>query len=687
MGAELEWILERADGLRFGKLGLTEHVPWTTSSYESPAFAVEVAGKRISGRSADLDVVTIEHVDHHDGRFEEVAHCRYAAAGATADASPVELDIDWHVRHWPGEPVLEAWVAVRNTGVQPVDVQRLDSIAIGLDSGSCELLSFTGSWGLEFEPVREPLRGRRVLSTQRGRSSHGEQPWFALVRADGAVLCGAVAWSGNWVFRFEPDQSGDRHLLSGGLHDNGFTKVLRPGEAIEAPSVVLALGSGGDLDTASIPLARVGRQFWAPRNELSERLPVEWNHWWPYEDHSIDETVFRANVDVAAEIGVEVCTLDAGWFGPSDPDTNWVDVRGDWDIVNPVRFPSGIRALADYVHDKGMRFGIWCEIEALGPKAALARNRPDFPAQRDGKSLGYVCFGNPDAAEWAFQTLDRLAGDYTADWIKLDFNLDPGLGCDRTDHGHGAGDGLFEHYKAYYHVLERVRAAHPELVLENCSSGGLRIDLGMLRQTHLTFLSDPDWPEHGLQLLWGASLLLPPNQLLHWGYSEWHGEHRCQLFDPRDPGLAMHQVDYYRRIAMVGASGMAWKLPELPAAVRDRLHENNRVYQDVVRPFVRTADLHRLTDQPMRFGGGSRWAGFQYSRPDGSEHLVLLFRLPGGEPTRPISLRGLEPDRLYDVRWHDAGDSQTMTGRSLMADGLCRELPEEGSELVLVTGR
>src|SRR5262249_18577766 len=152
--------------------------------------------------------------------------------------------------------------------------------------------------------------------------------------------------------------------------------------------------------------------------------------------------------------------------------SQWTDHRGDWDLVNQQRFPSGLRALSDHVHQLGMRFGLWCEIEALGPKARLAKQRPDLPALRDGKPLGYVCLGNPAAAEWAVETLDRLIREHDADWIKLDFNLDPGLGCDRTDHGHGPGDGLFEHYQGYYGVLTRIRAMHPDVVLENCSSGG-----------------------------------------------------------------------------------------------------------------------------------------------------------------------------------------------------------------------
>ena len=650
--------------------------PWAPGAGPagSEAFGVRVDGELLTARSPQLEVRGLDRQILGDGVEETVV--RYERADAPA------LAVEWHVQRRDALDLAEAWVVVRNLGPGEITVDRLDSVRVDVASDGAELRSFTSSWGLEFEPVNQPLTGDRTLQTLAGRSSKNEHPWFALVRPDGVALAGAPVWSGNWVFRFEETPRG--HRLSGGLHDEGFAKKIGPGEHLAAPHVVLA--TGADLDAVSVAFARVAREK-APTNELANALPVEWNTWWTYEDHSIDEQVFRANVDVAAELGVEVCTLDAGWFGPSDTGSHWTDHRGDWDHVNAERFPSGLRSLSDYVHERGMRFGLWCEIEAIGPKAYVAERRPDLPASRDGKPLGLVCFGNPDAAQWAYETLDRLVSDEGADWIKLDFNLDPGLGCNRTDHGHGPDDGLFEHYRGYYGVLTRVRERHPDVVLENCSSGGLRIDLGMLRQTHLTFLSDPDWPEHGLQLLWGASLMLPPNLLLHWGFSEWYGDHRHQTFDPRDPELQPHQVDYYRRIAMVGSTGLSWGLPNLPENVRERLASNNRTYKELVRPFVRDADLHRLTGQPKRFGEGDRWAGFQYARADGSSHLALLFRLPGGENERTIALRGLAEDAEYDVRWLDADRRETRGGGDLMSTGLRLELPEEGSEIVVLERR
>lgn len=667
---QLELTLSGAPAYRLDRLALRGEVgaPWIDAA-ASRMFAVVADGETIDATSPDL---TARLDCPADGTC--VARLAHAASG---------LEIEHHLLLHADSSVIEAWLTVRNTGERTAHISRLDSLSLDIAPGEHELLYFTSDWGAEFEPVRAPLAEATVIESRTGRSSHGHHPWMALFRAGGGIVSASVAWSGNWILRLEPRAQGGWRL-SGGLHDWAFGVDLQPGQTIEAPRIAFVLGSGDDLNAASTQYARVGRRAWIPPTPLAQLAPVEWNHWWSYEDKAVDEATFRANVDAAADMGIEVCTLDAGWFGPTEPASHWYDYRGDWDQVNSVRFPSGIRALSDYTHRRGMKFGLWCEIEGLGRLAHLARARPDFPAERDGARLGYVCLGNPAAQAWAYATLSRLVTDFGADWIKLDFNLDPGAGCARTDHGHGRDDGLFAHYRGYYHLLERLRAAHPDVVWENCSSGGQRIDLGLMRHTPLTFLSDPDWPEHALQLFWGASTMLPPSALLRWTYSEWVGEHPHQRFNPRDPNLHPHELDYFIRIAMLSVMGLSQRLPDLPAWVRQRYAEHIELYKSLVRPFVRQADLYRLTSQPKR-DGGDRWAAFQYALPSDGHNLLFAFRLLGAEPRRAVKLRALAPDADYSVTWLSLDRRERLSGRQLMVEGIAfDDLRERDSALLLL---
>lgn len=583
---------------------------------------------------------------------------------------------------YPESDVLEFIPEIKNSSNETLRIERIDSLVLPLVADHCELFFYTGNWGSEFEPHFGDLRGEVVLESKSGRSTKGNHPWFALTNAKGQVLSASIAWSGNWKFRFEP-LAGGGSLLSGGITDWNFAKDQKPGEVVSGAPVVLVVGK--DLNAVSQQYARVGRKFWYPSNEFTDQLPVEWNHWWPYEDAEINEQVFAKNVEVAARMGFDICTLDAGWFGPADAGTFWEHYRGDWDLVNKDRFPGGIRKLADHVHANHMKFGIWCEIEGLGTHAQVAKDHPDYPMLRDGEWIGGVCFGNPRVQEWAYQTLSRLINEYGADWIKVDFNLDPGAGCNRTDHGHQADDGLYQHYQGYYGMLERIRREHPDVVLENCSSGGLRIDLGMMRQTHMTFLSDPDWPVHDLQIFWGASTMLAPNVLLHWPFSDWRNLNPppYQTFDPHDPTLTQKKWDYYSRISMLGLFGYSQKLPDLPEWIAKRMEENISVYKKHVRKFVKEADLYRLTEQPRRSGEGERWTAFQYSLPDKTEHLLFVFRLPGAEPTRVIRLVDLEAERLYAIEGLEGEFNRQMPGQQLMEAGIeFSDLEEEDSLLL-----
>lgn len=671
----LRYALTAERGLAVAAYGLTDGGDWPSPQRPGRDFALTCDGERIDGLASGIAVsgLTQAAADTGSGRAVSTVHLKYEPKG---------LEIESHHIVYDGTAVVEKWITIRNAGAVPVTIGRIDSFHMPLPDDVRKAMYFESDWGAEFAPRFAALEHTFVVETRQGRSSKDRHPWLTLMRDNGELLTICPMWSGNWAIRCEKAADGT-FAVNGGLHDWSFCKTLAPGEQMDSVRVVLALGRDHDLNTVSVPLARIGRAFWYPRNRTSLSLPVEWNPWWSYEDKLINEQVFADNAACAARLGVEVCTMDAGWFGPSDAEASWHDYRGDWTLVNGTRFPNGVLPLAEAAHRNGMKFGLWCEIEAVGRYAELAQRYPDFVARRSGESLGYVCFGNPAAREWAYQTLNRLIEAYKCDWIKLDFNLEPGAGCNCTDHGHGAGDGLFEHYIGYYGVLDGIRARHPEVLLENCASGGLRIDLGMMRHTHTTFLSDTDWPAHSLQVFWGASTFLAPNVALHWSYSDWLGEHPRQRFDPHDSALTPQRFDYYTRIAMLGGFGFSQKLPDLPDWLQERLAGHIRDYKTVVRRFVREADLFRLTAQPEREGRGDRWAAFQYCLPDGSAHLLFVFRLDGGAPERLIRLRELSSDKSYELEWLDERRSEKLQGAALQ-EGLSVALPEEESSALII---
>lgn len=373
--AGMSCLLRLVPHIALVRLGLAD-TPWALDS--SALFAAVVDGQLLDAQTPGAQVRRVSEYEAPPGMRHVCLELAYAASG---------IVVEYHVATYADAPVLETWIVVRNESEAPHRVTRLDSLALDLPPGVYELCTFTGAWGAEFEPQRTTLSSATLLESRSGRSSHGHHPWFTLIRNRHSLMSGMVAWSGNWVVRLTPRLDG-AVVLSGGLHDWEFAVDLAPGTAVEAPPVVLAFAKGDDLDETAVQFARLGRKFWYPHNTLADALPVEWNHWWAYEDRALDEATFRANVDVAARLGIEVCTLDAGWFGVADAGTHWYEQRGDWDMVNSTRFPSGIRTLANDVHAHGMRFGIWCEIEGLGIHARLAERRPEFVAMRDGECLG-----------------------------------------------------------------------------------------------------------------------------------------------------------------------------------------------------------------------------------------------------------------------------------------------------------
>ena len=604
-----------------------------------------------------------------------------------------QLHATWSARRIAGEPVWEHSLVLRNDGEHPVTITRMDplSLAVGAD---WRTHGFHSAWGDEFRPLAGHAGHHLVLESRSGRSSHGMIPWLGLERGPlartarpvpggdqpRAAVTVAPAYSGNWHI----------HAMAGGLVTAGispwqFFVELAPGESVTAPSVVLTIAP--TLDAAAVALQRAVAADWLPRTPFTDAVPVEWNHWWPYEDQEVDEQVIAENARVAAAVGIEVATVDAGWFGAADPTSYWQEQRGDWASVNTARFPSGLAALGQSIRDAGVLPGMWIEAEAVGAHSLLRAARPEAmahsvearradPSYRvqtesldpdDPTFLGYVCLGSPAGREHVLASMSTLISTTGARWIKLDFNIDPDAGCTRTDHGHGAGDGLLRHYEGLYAVLDAVRERHPDIMLESCSSGGLRIDLGLARHVHGFFLSDPDYTEHHLQVLWGVRHLLPPIGILHWSWSQWRGDYPPARRDWAT--LGTDEFDRMLRAAMVHRFGVSLRLPELRPELLERLREHVALFRAELVPFVRDGVLQPLTASPERGGFGERAPSIQVNHPDGRV-LLAVFVLEGGARPAGVRLQGLEHNATYRVRDLADGDVRRMSGVELIEDGL-----------------
>lgn len=492
-----------------------------------------------------------------------------------------------------------------------------------------QIYYWSSDWGTEWTPHHMSAKLPLEIGVTAGRSSKGHHP-FIIVEDGSSAHFLAVAWSGNWQISCTP------HLHS--------IEILVKSDCEQTRLITKTVDSGG--------INAAMREFIADFRELdthgTPKLLTEWNSWWPYEDTDINEETLLANAVRAKEAGIEVAVLDAGWFGPAAKDSHWHHLRGDWDQRNIERFPSGLRGIADAVRKLGIEFGIWLEIEALGEKAQLAKIHPEFIAEHSGKNLQYVCLGNPDAFSWALNTSKSLVEECGASWIKMDFNVDPGAGCNRADHGHDSSLGLNAHLHNLYTLLDTLKKDNPDLTIENCSSGGLRWDLALATHVDVGFASDPDWPEHALSCFWASSLFFPPEKLLGWCDSQWRGDHEHQLFTALDSSDA--DLEFALSITLLGGFGISAPLPDFSEAKMQLLTRFVSIYKDFLRPrFQDSAFINHLTPQPERNLKGSRTVAFAIENQTQSP-LLMIYQLDGCSTQSAITYLPPKSEASYQIR-------------------------------------
>ncbi|MBM7829835.1 alpha-galactosidase [Agromyces cerinus] len=413
---------------------------------------------------------------------------------------------------FPDTDVITRRAILRNTGNAVAEIAQLASLQLDLPDRGFRIRTFDGGWIHETHSHDRPVSpGVFSIGSTTGASSNRHNPGLLLISDDADEDRGwcygvNLVYSGGHQTSIERDAHGSVRALSG-IQRQGFRWPLAPGEHFEAPEAVLGFSDRG-LNGLSDRMHRFVRSHITPAAYRELPRPVVYNSW-EAAFFDIDEKRLHKLAAQAAKLGVELFVIDDGWFAGRGDDTAGL---GDY-AVDAAKFPSGLDAFVQRAEKLGMQCGIWVEPEMVSEDSELFRAHPDWAlrvpgkAAREGRHQQVLDLCNPDVCDYLVAELGALIDDAGFTYVKWDMNRH--IADAYSPHVAHPGMTAHRYMVNLYGVLERVFATRPHVLLEMCSSGGNRFDLGMLRYAAMIWASDDTDPIERLEIQQGLSHLYP----------------------------------------------------------------------------------------------------------------------------------------------------------------------------------
>lgn len=552
--------------------------------------------------------------------------------------------------------VITRSVKVKNGGADPIELRRLLSTCVELDSKDYDMITLYGTWARERHVQRNPLHfGKQLVDSCRGSTSHAHNNFIAIVDHKATEDYGdcygfALCYSGSFVAGCEVNQYEKTRVFSG-INPYDFSWHLDLGEEFQAPEVIMVFSANG--------IGNMSRTFHdVMRNNLTRgkwkdiRRPILINNW--------EATYFNFDTDKlldiareSAKAGIEMLVMDDGWFGHRNDDKSSL---GDW-FVNENKIKGGLKYLVDEVNKLGLKFGIWFEPEMISPDSELYKAHPDWCIHIPGRprttcrSQLVIDFSRKDVRDYIYDQMYKILSSANIEYVKWDMNRQLCEVGNEVLPPERQREIWHRYVLGVYEIQERLLTDFPDLLLENCAGGGSRFDAGMLYYSPQIWCSDDTDAIERLLIQEGTSLIYPLCSMgAHVSDCPNHTVGRVTPFETRG------------HVALAGTFGYELDVTKIPQEDREMIPEQVAMYHKY-NDLVREGDYYRIAS----YSRNHMFDCYGVVRKDKEEALftyVQVMNRPNYH-SRRIFFKGLDPEKLYQIE----GEEGTYTGDVLMKAG------------------
>ncbi|OHS98172.1 Alpha-galactosidase 1 [Tritrichomonas foetus] len=542
---------------------------------------------------------------------------------------------------------------------ETITLTRAMSACLDIRDSELDISTFYGRHKSERNLERSPLKhGKIVIDSIRGASSPQQNPFVIISDRNtneryGTAIGISLIYSGNFAIEAEVDQT-DQTRITIGINPNQFNFKVDAGQTFYTPEAVFCFSSNG-FGNMSRKLHRFVSDHVIQSKWKNKRRPILINNWeatfYKFDDDKIMEIA-----QAASELGIELFVLDDGWFGHRDSHDSSL---GDW-YVYENKIKRGLNQLTKDINKLGMYFGLWFEPEMISEDSDLFRAHPEYAMRIPGRKPSLtrnqliLDFTNPNVVDNIFDQMQLIINNSNITYIKWDMNRHISdlyayeLSPSQT------GEIFHRYILGVYSLLERITTTFPDLLIEGCSGGGGRFDLGMLYYSPQFWASDTTDPIGRLKIQFGTSYAYPVSSM---------GSHVS--VSPSQQTLRVTSFKTRAIVAMAGTFGYELDVSKLSEEDRKSVVEHIQFYQKHY-DLINHGDLYRLIS-PFDSHHFCAWMSVSQDKNEALLTIVKIMIRPS-EPLFILKLDGLDPNKTYTIE--KLYKDRKISGDALMRAGI-----------------